>query len=68
MLTVNKKQLCEDEHIAAGFRLCEVIRDYGYDAYLVGVDIGCGMLVAKLKDTVEIEKIIKPVYNFKAAF
>lgn len=38
MLTVNKKQLCEDEHIAAGFRLCEVIRDYGYDAYLVG---GC---------------------------
>lgn len=38
MLTVNKKQLCEDEHIAAGFRLCEVIRDFGYDAYLVG---GC---------------------------
>ena len=33
MLTVNKKKLCDNELIHAGFRLCEEINRYGYEAY-----------------------------------
>lgn len=38
MLTVNKKKLCDNELVHAGFRLCEEINRYGYEAYLVGVN------------------------------
>ena len=64
MLTVNKKKLCNNELIHAGFRLCEEINRYGYEAYLVGgcvrdilmnkqihdVDVATNMPIDELKD------------------
>ena len=64
MLTVNKKKLCNNELVHAGFRLCEEINRYGYEAYLVGgcvrdilmdkhihdVDIATNMPINELKD------------------
>ena len=65
MLTVNKKKLCgQNELVHAGFRLCEEIVRYGYEAYLVGgcvrdilmdkqihdVDVATNMPIDELKD------------------
>ena len=64
MLTVNKKKLCDNELVHAGFRLCEEINRYGYEAYLVcgcvrdilmnknihDVDVATNMPIDELKD------------------
>lgn len=64
ILTVNKKKLCDNELVHAGFRLCEEINRFGYEAYLVGgcvrdmlmneevhdADVATNMPIDELKD------------------